>query len=264
MAQLAEHLENKSNSLSAENLHHRFGPTKVLQDINFDLQAGKVISVVGPSGGGKTSLLHLCGGLLDVTDGEVINQFTSQAFAFQDARLLPWQTALDNIAYSLKAQGIRKKQRRQLATEMAYRLGLDKADLSKFPKDLSGGMRQRVAFARALVIEPELLFLDEPFSALDIGLKRELQSLLIDWISEKKLSVFFITHDLSEAIQLSDEILVLAASPGRIVKRILLDKPQKQRDDDYVFKQVRSLLEDPVIISTFELNFSHRRAEEQN
>ncbi len=245
--------------LRANRLHYRFGPTEVLKGINFTLEQGKVMSVVGPSGCGKTTLLHLCGGLLDVTDGEVINRFETQAFAFQDARLLPWLTALDNIAFSLKARGVRKKKRRELARDMALRLGLEIADLDKFPKDLSGGMRQRVAFARALVIEPQLLFLDEPFSALDIGLKKELQYLLSDWVKEKQLSVFFITHDLAEAIQLSNEVLVLDANPGRVVKRVELTRPQSERDDEFIFQATRELLQDPQIISTFELNFATRR-----
>lgn len=262
MAQLiTDTVDNDRTFLEAKQLHHRFGPTEVLNNIDFRLEAGKVISVVGPSGGGKTTLLHLCGGLLDVLDGEITNHFTSQAFAFQDARLLPWQTALDNIAFSLKARGMKKSQRHQLATDMAVRLGLQTEDLDKFPKDLSGGMRQRVAFARALVMEPQILFLDEPFSALDIGLKKELQQLLIDWVTEKQLSIFFITHDLAEAIQLSDEILVLDANPGRIVKRIQLNRPQAQRDDGFIFQTTRSLLQDPQIIQTFELNFTHRQQE---
>lgn len=244
--------------LQARKLHHRFGPTEVLQQINFTLEQGRVMSVVGPSGGGKTTLLHLCGGLLDVVDGEVINQFKTLAFAFQDARLLPWKTALDNISFGLKARGIGKKERHKMAVAMAYRLGLSAVDLDKYPKDLSGGMRQRVAFARALVIEPQLLFLDEPFSALDIGLKRELLQLLVEWVEDKKLSIFLITHDLAEAIQLSDEILVLDADPGRVVKTLSLPRPRSERDEVYVSKTVRDLLEDPQIISTFELNFASR------
>ena len=250
--------------LKATKLSHRFGMTDVLKDINFTLEQGQVISVVGPSGCGKTTLLHLCGGLLNVSDGEIINQFKNQAFAFQDARLLPWLTTLDNISFGLKAKGVNKKNRHALSTKMAIRLGLEKSDLLKFPKDLSGGMRQRVAFARALVIEPKLLFLDEPFSALDIGLKKELQHILINWIVEKKLSVFFITHDLAEAIQLSDEILVMDANPGRIVKRIKLNKCQAERNDDYIFQKTRSLLADPQIIETFELNFASRNPKQLN
>jgi len=244
--------------LIVNNLNHRFGVTEVLQNISFTLKKGKVMSVVGPSGSGKTTLLHLCGGLSEVTDGQVKNTFHSQAFAFQDARLLPWQTALDNIAFGLKGQGVAKEQRKQRATDMAIKLGLSVEDLSKFPKDLSGGMRQRVSFARALVINPELMFLDEPFSALDIGLKQELQYLLIELVVKKSLTIFFITHDLAEAIQLSDEILVLDAEPGRIVKRIILERPRLERDEDYIFNTTRALLQDAQIINTFNLKFTQK------
>ena len=239
--------------LVVKNLYHSFGSTEILHDINFCLKQGKVLSVIGPSGSGKTTLLHLCGGLLEVTDGEIKNTFNSQAFVFQDARLLPWKTALDNIAFGLKGRGVSKKERDQQATDIAIKLGLSTDDLIKFPKDLSGGMRQRVSFARALVINPELLFLDEPFSALDIGLKQELQLLLIEQVEKNGLSIFFITHDLSEAILLSDEILVLQANPGRIVKRIKLDYPRLKRNENYIFDTTRSLIQDKEIIETFNL-----------
>jgi len=202
--------------LEVAKLNHRFGFTEILKNINFTLQKGEVLSIVGPSGGGKTTLLHLCAGLLDVQEGSVTNTFTSSAFAFQEARLLPWKSVIDNIALALLAKGEKKSEAIKKSQEIALRFGLEEDDFDKFPKDLSGGMKQRVSFARALVVKPALLFLDEPFSALDIGLKKELQSVLIDMISKKEISVLFITHDLMEAIRLSDEMLLLKADPGHI------------------------------------------------
>ena len=186
--------------------------------------------------------------------GKIKNSFTSSSFAFQEARLLPWKNVLDNISLGLKAKGINKEKREEEAKAIALKFGLEKDDFYKFPKDLSGGMKQRVSFARALVINPSLLFLDEPFSALDIGLKKELQTLLIKQIEEKQLSVLFITHDLMEAIKLSDEILVLKAEPvGHIIKKFSFDLPKIQRDNKFVYEQTAKLLSDETIINTFEL-----------
>jgi len=239
--------------LEVKGLNHSFGFTEILKNVNFTLNTGEVLSIVGPSGGGKTTLLRLSAGLLDVEEGSVENSFKTSAFAFQDARLLPWKTVIDNISLGLLARGEKKSVAKEKSEAIALKFGLEVEDFDKFPKDLSGGMRQRVSFARALVLEPSLLFLDEPFSALDIGLKRELQAVLIEMIKEKKMSVLFITHDLMEAIRLSDKILLLKADPGHIVKSFSYTLPQNERDDKYVYKESAKILQDEEIIDTFEL-----------
>ena len=246
----------KIEELKVENLSFSFGFKEILKNINFNLNKGEVVSIVGPSGGGKTTLLHLCAKLLTLEEGKIRNSFKSSSFAFQEARLLPWKNVIDNIALGLRAKNIKKEKANELAKDIALKFGLQIDDFEKFPKDLSGGMKQRVSFARALVLNPSLLFLDEPFSALDIGLKKELQSLLIKEINTNKLSVLFITHDLMEAIKLSDEILVLKAEPvGHIVKSFKIDTPREKRDDSFVYEQTAKLLSDEYIINTFELGF---------
>lgn len=248
--------------LSLSHVSHAFGKLEILDDINFKLEQGQIISVVGPSGCGKTTLLRLCAGLMDVEDGVLENHFDSSAFVFQEPRLLPWQNVVDNIALGLKAKicstskkerSIGPQQLKQKAQDMALKFGLAEDDFSKYPAQLSGGMRQRVSFARALILEPQLLFLDEPFSALDIGLKKELQGHLLEMAERNKMSVLFITHDLMEAIFLSDHMLLLSGSPGQISHRFSFTKPRNERSDDYVFAQLSQLLQHPKIREGFEL-----------
>ncbi len=240
--------------LEVKHLAHHFGFTEILRDINFMINKGEILSIVGPSGGGKTTLLHLCSGLLDVQEGSVVNTFESSSFAFQEGRLLPWKNVIDNIAIGLLAKGEKKKIALQKSRKIALKFGLEEEDFEKFPKDLSGGMKQRVSFARALVVKPSLLFLDEPFSALDIGLKKELQTHLIEISQKENISILFITHDLMEAIRLSDEILLLKADPGHIVKKFHFNIPQNKRDDAFIYEESAKLLKDKEIIETFELN----------
>ncbi len=239
--------------LEVRGLGHKFALQTILEAIDLDVTSGEVVALVGPSGCGKTTLLHLCAGLMPVRTGQIISSFNNPACMFQQPRLLPWKSTLDNIALGLKAAGTGRDERTRRARMLGLQTGLAHEDLGKFPHQLSGGMQSRVALARALAIMPDLLLLDEPFSALDIGLKAELYALLLHHLNTCSLGVLMITHDLMEAIRLSDTILVMAPSPGRIVHRFRIDLPAMQRDDAFVYKMTAELLQDSTVRASFGL-----------
>lgn len=240
-------------ALRVRRLHHAFARHEVLDGVDLDLEAGQIVALVGPSGCGKTTLLHLCAGLLHVREGSIDNGFSSQAFMFQQPRLLPWKTALDNIALGLAAVGMARAERERRAHELALRLGLSAVDLDRFPHQLSGGMQSRVSLARALVLEPQLLLLDEPFSALDVGLREELYRLLLAHLAARRMGVLMITHDLMEAVRLSDEILVMAPRPGRIVGRFTLALAPERRDEAWIHRNTARLMQQAVVRASFGL-----------
>lgn len=243
----------QTKKLKIENLGHAFDNKQVLELINLELKQGKVMAIVGRSGCGKTTLLNLIANLLEVDQGIIINEFSSSAVLFQDSRLLPWKTSKDNIAWGMKAQGIRRKERDKVVMRLASELGLSASDLEKYPHELSGGMKQRVAMARSFAVKPELLLLDEPFSALDIGLKEGLYSLLIKEIEQQSLTVLFITHDLMEAVKLADEIIVLTDNPGRQAYRYLCDRSRKERDQAYIYENAMALINKEAVKDAFRI-----------
>ncbi len=238
-------------ALTIERLSHRFGISDILDRVSLRVAAGEVVALVGPSGCGKTTLLHLAAGLLDVVEGRIDNGFDAHAVMFQEPRLLPWFSALENIAWGLKARRVERAERLAAAFAIGAELGLSDDDLAKYPHELSGGMRQRVALARALAVRPQLLLLDEPFSALDMGLRRELQDLLIREIRDRGLAVLLVTHDLTEAVRLSHRILVMAAAPGHIVHEESLTADWLARDRRFIFDRLTALLAQPALAETF-------------
>ncbi|MCK0510949.1 ABC transporter ATP-binding protein [Aromatoleum buckelii] len=239
--------------LAVAGLAHAYALKTVLDDIDLTLEAGRVMALVGPSGCGKTTLLHLCAGLVPVQRGLLENSFARPAVMFQQPRLLPWKTARDNIALGLKAAGVPSAERIRRSAAMARAVGLDDLALDQFPHALSGGMQSRVALARALVLAPDLLLMDEPFSALDIGLKGQLHRLLLDHQREHGLAVLMITHDLMEAVRLADTILVMAPEPGRIVYRVDLPTPASARDEAQTYQRTAELLQVPAVRQSFGL-----------
>lgn len=218
-----------------------------VENVDIKLESGKIIAIIGASGSGKTTLLKLAAGLLEISKGKLDNGFNRQAYLFQETRLLPWKSCLDNIALSLMPDRINL----ELAKQYAQLMGLTEDDLTKYPSELSGGMRQRVALARAFIIKPDLLFLDEPFSALDFSLRAEMQQLLLRQMSEREMAILMVTHDLDEAMLLADEIIVLGGEPACIIKRIMVEQPRDERDVEFIFHQVQKLMKTSEIIESF-------------
>lgn len=237
--------------LSFDAVHHHYGPTHVLGGLAFAVAPGAVVGLIGPSGCGKTTTLHLAAGLVAPTSGVVRNGFRQTAVVFQEPRLLPWKTALDNAAFGRQAQGVAKPLRRAEAAALLARMGLEPEALHLLPTALSGGMRQRVSIARALATRPDLLLMDEPFSGLDVGLRRELHGLLRGVIEAANMAALLVTHDLIDALRLADRVLVLAPKPTRVVERLDLPLPSTARDEAFLHETAADLLRRPAVAQVF-------------
>ncbi len=196
--------------------------TEALTDINLTIEKEEFVSIVGPSGCGKTTILSLITGLIKPTSGQVLvmgktpnlkNNFCG--YMFQRDNLLPWRTIEKNIYFGLELKKLASKERKEKALDLTNKYGLSEF-LKKHPSELSGGMRQRVALIRTLALQPELLLLDEPFSALDYQTRLELCDDIFNIIKTEQKTAILVTHDIQEAISMSDRIIVLSARPGKI------------------------------------------------
>ncbi len=231
---------NGSNVLKLENVERRF-PARVagkpaftaVRDLSFQVDRGEFVSIVGPSGCGKSTLLNLVAGLDRPSEGtvsllgeKVSGPNSSVGFMLQKDLLLPWRTVLHNVEFGLEARNISKAERRERALRELKRCRLlEFAD--RYPYQISGGQRQRAALARTLAIDPNVVLLDEPFSALDAQTKLILQKSFAETIAGSGLTTLLITHDLSEAVAMSDRILVMSDGPGRIVEEIDVGLPDR-------------------------------------
>ena len=214
--------------ISVANLHKRYrtpdGEVNAVEDVSFDVRQGEFVALLGPSGCGKSTILNMVAGLLDRTAGQIhLDDDDVQAgyvnrkvgYVFQRDTVFPWRTVEGNIGYGLEIAGLPKAERKEKvrrAIEMAGLSGFDKS----FPRMLSGGMRQRVALMRTLIMEPEILLMDEPFGALDTHTKLEMHKTLLEIWERERQTVLFVTHDLGEALTLSSRIILLSARPGRL------------------------------------------------
>ena len=229
------------------------GEIQVIAPTDLSVEPGVILAVLGPSGSGKSTLLRILTGLSQPSGGEVLwhgkppsESSPNVAIVFQSFALFPWLTVLENVEVPLLARGVKQEERRQRAIRTLASVGLEGFETA-YPKDLSGGMKQRVGFARALAVEPEILFMDEPFSALDVLTAENLRSELMELWTDKKIptkSIFLVTHNIEEAVLLADRVIVLGRNPAKIRAdfRVPLQQPRDRHSAefllyvDYIYK----------------------------
>ncbi len=205
---------------------------EALRDINLEVAQGEFVVLLGPSGCGKSTLLYLIAGLESATEGElwsfgdrIESPSPQRSLIFQEASLFPWLTVGQNVAFGLSIAGMPERERKEIARQALQRVGLIEA-IDKRPDELSGGMRQRVAVARALAMKPKVLLMDEPFAALDVQTRSKMQDFLGDVWRASGASVLFVTHHIDEAIALADRVIIFTARPGRIKTIVPVDLPR--------------------------------------
>jgi NitT/TauT family transport system ATP-binding protein len=221
--------------IEARGIGHHYGGLKVLEELSFTVEDGRVLAVIGPSGCGKSTLLRILGGLIAPTTGDVIARGAPPSgclnpitYVFQDFALLPWRSVAGNVELPLEASGLDAGARRDRITDALARCGLAEF-ASAFPRQLSGGMQQRVGIARALAVAPAVLLMDEPLSALDSQTRDLLKDDLLRLWRDTRAATVYVTHNLQEAAELADEILVLSRRPGRESARFSIEVPREER-----------------------------------
>lgn len=233
--------EEKVNLVELNNISQSYneGNVQIIKDFNFVIEdipiVGEFVALLGMSGCGKSTILRYIAGLQQPTTGEVkvlgkpVNEDNRVSMVFQQYSSFPWMSVLDNVALGLRYQGVQKKERNALAMDIIQKVGLD-GHQNKFAQTptLSGGQLQRVAIARSLLSNPKIILMDEPFGALDINTRLQMQDLLIKIWEEYNSTVIFVTHDINEAVYLADEICIMTKAPSNIAKRIKVDLDVKR------------------------------------
>ena len=225
------------SNLIVKNISKAFDQNKIIDNIDIELRDGEIVSLLGASGGGKTTLFNIIAGISLPDSGNILldgENITGQSglvsYMLQKDMLLPYKTVLDNVALPLIIKGMKKKEAREKALSYFEQFGLSGYE-NKYPNAMSGGMRQRAAFLRTYLFSGKVAILDEPFSALDMLTKGELHGWYMDIMSELRLSTLFITHDIDEAIMLSDRIYILTGKPGTITKEIVIEGGKNKLKD---------------------------------
>jgi NitT/TauT family transport system ATP-binding protein len=236
--------QGAASRIHIERLNHWFDDLHVLEDVNLDIQPGEFVALLGPSGCGKSTLLRLVAGLEAASSGiltqdgaPITRPDPSRIVVFQDPTLFPWRTVWDNVALGLEAQGVLKREKGRV-DEALKKVGLEDFARS-YPHQLSGGMAQRAALARALVNNPRLLILDEPLGKLDSLTRLEMQSELLALWQRNGFSALLVTHDIEEALFLAQRVVVFSPRPARIVSEIQVDRPYPRHRGDAALSDLR-------------------------
>lgn len=226
--------------INIKNLNKSYGELKVLEDINLHIKEGEFVSLIGPSGCGKSTLINMIAGLDNATSGDIVvdgdrveGASTDRIMVFQNSSLFPWLNVFENVSFGLKNISKDSKEINEKVNQVLKKVHLSKFKES-YPHELSGGMKQRVAIARSIVMNPKILLMDEPFSALDeqtrMLLHNELQHI---WLETKK-TLIFVTHNIREAVKLSDRVVILGVKPGSIVEDIRIEAPHPRLTTDSI------------------------------
>ncbi len=223
---------------------------KAVNDISFNVEDGEFVSIIGPSGCGKTTLLRIISGLEQPSTGkiflrgkEIERPYGQVGLIFQEYALFPWRTVIDNIDFGLEIKKVPKKKRKEMARFYLNKFNLDGFE-NEYPKELSGGMKQRVAIARTLINDPELLLMDEPFGSLDSQTRNSMQEFLLKVWQETKKTILFVSHNIDETVFLSQKVFGLSARPGRIKLLLEIDLPYPRERTSQEFNLYRKKILD--------------------
>ena len=237
--------EQPKTKIEVKNLTKKFGDLLVLDHINFNIQKGEMVAIVGPTGCGKTTFLNCMSKLTDTTEGDIFIDGVpadpvkhNLAFVFQEPTALPWRTVAENVVYGMEVKGVPEKERKERLDTILNLVGLkDTADL--YPNQVSASMMQRIAVARAFAVNPDLLLMDEPYGQLDVKLRFYLEDELVKLWQTLNSTVLFITHNIEEAVYVADRILVLTPKPTTVRAEVIVDLPRPRDFLDPKFVEIR-------------------------
>ncbi|CAM4166837.1 ABC transporter ATP-binding protein [Bordetella tumbae] len=235
-------------NLAFDHVHKSFGALHVVDEFSSEFKTGELVALVGPSGCGKSTLLHMAAGLESPSQGQVLadgqaikGPHPSRTLVFQEHALYPWLTLRDNVSLALEFQNVAKAEAREKAVAWLARVGLAGFE-NYYPQQVSGGMRQRAALARAFIAQPQTMLMDEPFGALDALTRLSLQDVLRQLIKQEKPTVLLVTHDVDEALFLADRIVVFSPRPARVLREFNLTQRRKTHDLSDLAAEKREIL----------------------